>query len=231
MVIVSVFITTCFLPLVNAELFIFTLDNKQKEFLHLTEEPDTRLWYSPIRHSMPDLTFGNCLPLALVASQILPNDEWLVKLDPLSKAPCLSWRTIDHQWYYILRAIDDQNPTVKIWINHDEKVIAWSDSLIIAKNLAHRQNRLWRLSSHQSLQKNLKKWTDLVGWQLMWQSPNDYPILAESIFFGNIFESLSQLLNQINSQSRVSDQGAKLTYIFDRQNKIVAIKESHKELK
>ena len=216
--------------ILHAELFIFTPDKTKNEFAVITQEMDSRVWYSPIRHSLPDLTHGDCLPVAQVASQLLPNNQWLLKIDSMKEKLCVSWRTIDHQWYYILRAIDDQNQKLNIWINHDEQVIAWSNSLQIAKHLAHRDNRVWRLSSHLSLQKNLKNWTKLIDWQLMWQAPNDYPVLANSLFFGNIFDSMQQLIKQINAQS-IAVQGAKLRYSFDRQNRIIAISTSHKELK
>ncbi|MDQ7048084.1 MAG: TcpQ domain-containing protein [Enterobacterales bacterium] len=214
----------------HAELFIFTPEHSKNEIGIITEEVDRHLWYSPIRRSMPDLTHGDCMPIAQVASQLLPNDQWLLKLDSLEQKNCASWRTIDHQWYYILRAIDQQNKNLKIWINHDEQVIAWSNSLQIAKHLAHRDNRVWRLSSHLSLQKNLKNWTKLIDWQLMWQVPNDYPVLANSLFFGDIFDSMQQLINQINTQADAL-QGNKLRYTFDQQNKIIAISRSHKELR
>ncbi len=214
----------------RAELFIFTPDKNKSSGVYIQSVNDSRIWYSPIRFSMPDLTYGDCLSVAEVASQILPTSEWVLKLDPLAQIPCVSWNTLDHQWYSILRAIDEQNYQLNIWINHDEKVIAWSDSLLIAKHLAHRENRIWRLFNHRSLQNNIKTWTDLLGWQLIWRTPSDYPVMADSIFFGDIFQALANLIEQFNQQKRSNEQGAKLIFSVDQQNKIIAIGRSHKEL-
>ncbi|RMG79734.1 MAG: hypothetical protein D6712_19240 [Chloroflexi bacterium] len=143
----------------------------------------SREWYSPISRPMPFLTNGQCELVAVVANQLKPSSEWLVRVDDELDKACITWSSVYDEWYEILRAIDATNPHARIWINHDEKVIAWSSDIEALPYLAHRTPRVWTLDPRRSLRENLMQWAKIVRWQLVWDVPFDAPVKAKSRFF------------------------------------------------
>ena len=214
----------------SAELYIFSessAKNNQTSLLADFGSQKKRTWYSYESNEMFERSVGRCKKVHSVAAQLKPSSDWLVRVDSGLSDICVSWASLGSQWYEVLESIDSQNPKINIWINHSERVVAWSKDMHVVSRLAHRDPLVWRLNSDKSLYENILRWTKISGWQLVWNSLDDMSIEADSVSYGEPFVVggvLDQLFEKVNL---VSLSTYKISY--DQLNKVVRLDEAKRQ--
>jgi hypothetical protein len=63
---------------------------------------------------------------------------------------------------------------------------------------ARDQVRSWVVASGQSLREVLQTWCDREGWDLVWNTPREYPIAASAVFKGRFIDVSSALVRNFS---------------------------------
>ena len=68
---------------------------------------------------------------------------------------------------------------------------------------ARDQVRSWVVASGQTLREVLQAWSDREGWDLIWNTPREYPIAASAVFKGRYVDVSSALVRNFSRASPV----------------------------
>lgn len=172
----------------------------------------------------PIMRYGKNIPLSVVFDKLVPKYEgWTVNMEDGLASRKVSWSG-GETWKEVLSRISNDN-SFTIIVNEAEKAIGVSGSMVMAENLAHKQNQIWKLESHKTLKENLTAWATKAGWSLEWDNglDIDYPVTNNAVLVG-AFAGKGGVIDRVVYSLR--NQERPLTAVFYKANNVVLIKEA-----
>ena len=179
---------------------------------------------SSTTYSAPIMKYGKNIPLSVVFDKIVPKYEgWTVNIEDGLGTRKVSWNGGD-TWKEVLSKISNENHFT-IFVNESEKAIGASVSMVMAENLAHKQNQIWKLETSKTLKENLIAWAAKAGWSIQWDQglDIDYPITNGAVLLGS-FAGKGGVVDKVIYSLR--NQERPLTAVFYKANNVVLIKEA-----
>lgn len=191
-------------------------DGRSQRNMHGKNHPD--------RQDANPFKYGNNIPLPVALENIVPvQGGWAINIDDGLESKLVSWEG-GSTWESVLRSIAEQN-NLEIAIDPREKAVGVSLVREIARHLASRTPRVWRVTKELSLRKNIDSWAGQAGWTLEWDPSLsvDYVITHDAIITGP-FEGEGGAIDQLLSS--LEQKSVPLTAQFYTQNHVVRVVEA-----
>lgn len=175
------------------------------------------------------LRYGENVPLFIALEKVVPESEkWAIHFDEGLENISVDWDG-GQSWQGILDLISDSND-IEIFVNSEEKAIGVSKSSELARAMAHKKPRVWKLSSRKGLQENLKEWASSENKTLLFAEDVkniNYPV-PDITIVGDLVKkggALDKVLTNLNRTAHVKLE-AKLSR---DESQILIVRAGHKK--
>lgn len=145
--------------------------------------------------------FGRSIPALEAVTQIIPKG-YSVRTIGISDSVKLDWQG-GRDWVTVLSDAVETVPGLAVEVNQSEKVVSvkfnptsgTTDSAATAPVVKE-----WHvLISDGLLSASLHRWGQDSGYQVIWDSPKDFPIMAEATFAGRFEDAISAIVESLAS--------------------------------
>lgn len=146
--------------------------------------------------------FGHDLTLVEALGQLMPRD-YSIRTFGTSDARKYSWRG-GKDWVSILKEMTIDEPGLQIEVDHAEKLVVIRGNTIMTET-ATGGSKLWEIrTSDVMISRALRRWGEEGGYQVIWESPKDFPIMATASFSGKFEDALRAVVESLaNTDSPV----------------------------
>ncbi len=146
--------------------------------------------------------FGRDLTLVEAIGQIVPRD-YSIRNFGGGDTQKYSWRG-GSDWVSILREMARDEPGLQIEVDHEQRIVTARGSTIQTPT-ATMNSRVWDIrTADGTVSRALRRWGEEGGYQVIWESPKDFPVMATATFSGKFEDALKAVIESLaNTDSPV----------------------------
>lgn len=146
--------------------------------------------------------FGRNMTLIEALGQIVPLDYSIRNFGSVG-AQKYSWRG-GSDWVSILREMVHDKTGLQIEVDHDRRTVTVRGNMIQTPSAATNP-RTWEIRiSDGTISRTLQRWGKEGGYQVIWESPKDFPVMATATFTGKFEDALKAVIESLaNTDSPV----------------------------
>ncbi len=167
--------------------------------------------------SRPAEGSGDSVPLAFALEMLKPQD-WHLALEGVDAEFPVDWRR-GTDWLAVLSAVlpaqrycahaDGHARLLRVMtalrqhtadsVDADNTVPDFvRDSRGHTRPDAEKQVKVWKLDKGDTLHATLQRWSDMAGWQLVWEPEKDYRVDAHSSYVGGYQQAVENLIDDLS---------------------------------
>lgn len=146
--------------------------------------------------------FGRDLSLTEALGQLVPRD-YALRAYGVSDSQRFSWRG-GADWVSILRDMMSDMPGMAIEVNHIERVVQISANTLLTASASRGDSqevagKTWEIrTSDVTISRSLRRWGEESGYQVIWESPKDFPVMASAAFSGSFQDALKAVIESLS---------------------------------
>lgn len=146
--------------------------------------------------------FGRDLSLTEALGQLVPRD-YALRVYGVADNQKFNWRG-GGDWVSTLRDMTTDMPGMVVEVNHAERIVQIMANTLVTANAKSNGDgsggsKNWEIrTSDTTISRALRRWGEESGYQVIWESPKDFPVMASAAFSGSFHDALKAVIESLS---------------------------------